>query len=134
MLAATLYLFLIWAIYSIWKDLKSEVNHHKNEIIPPLKLILKSKDKAEIFQKIEITIGKDKSNDFCITEGKISAQHARLFYKHKLWWVEDNHSINGTFLNNEKIETPVLLTNGDQLRCGSSFIEIKISNGTNWYS
>lgn len=129
LLAATLYLFLIWSIYSIWKDLKRDVNLHENKNVPSLQLILQGKDRVERFQKSEVTIGKDKGNDLCIAKGELSAQHARLFYKQKLWWVEDLHSTNGTFLNNEKLETPALLTNGDQLRCGTSFIEIKIGNG-----
>ncbi|HEY60517.1 MAG TPA: FHA domain-containing protein [Anaerolineae bacterium] len=129
LLATTLYLFLIWSIYSIWKDLKREVNLHKDKNIPSLRLILQSKDRVGIFRKSEVFIGKDKGNDFIIADGELSAQHTRLFYTQKLWWVEDLHSTNGTFLNNEKLETPILLTNGDQLQCGTSFIEIQIGNG-----
>ena len=42
------------------------------------------------------------------------------------WWVEDLDSTNGTFLNQIQVEEPMVITSGDDLRCGRINIQIKI--------
>jgi pSer/pThr/pTyr-binding forkhead associated (FHA) protein len=61
-----------------------------------------------------------------LEEKTISARHARLYYEMAQWWAEDLHSTNGTFLNDELIASPMVLTSGDHLRCGEAIFEISI--------
>ncbi|MFU8774027.1 MAG: FHA domain-containing protein, partial [Anaerolineales bacterium] len=46
------------------------------------------------------------------------AQHARLSFHHNQWWIEDMGSKNGTFLNQQFVATPLVVTSGDELLFG----------------
>ena len=55
-----------------------------------------------------ISIGRDSKNTICYKSKFASSQHATLEYKNKQWTVQDNKSINGTFVNNERITKKTL--------------------------
>lgn len=58
-------------------------------------------------------------------EAGVSRQHAHLFQQAGAWLIDDLESMNGTFVNQEKVipGVPVPLANGDLIRCGKvSFI------------
>ena len=53
---------------------------------------------------------------------KLSRQHARIYEENGLAYVADLGSLNGTFLNHQKIvDEPVTLNTGDELHFGSEF-------------
>ena len=78
------------------------------------------------FNQAELTIGRDPTCECSLDEPTISARHARLSYHHAQWWVEDLHSRNGSFLNDEPVRSKVVITSGDSLRCGSIVMIIDI--------
>jgi pSer/pThr/pTyr-binding forkhead associated (FHA) protein len=49
------------------------------------------------------TIGRALTNTISIEESSISAEHARIWFQHDSWYVEDAHSSNGTFVRNEPV-------------------------------
>jgi len=50
----------------------------------------------------------------------VSRQHARLLRKNEGWTIEDLHSTNGTFVNDQPVSPshPTPLNDGDRVRCG----------------
>jgi pSer/pThr/pTyr-binding forkhead associated (FHA) protein len=40
------------------------------------------------------------------------------------WWLKDLQSTNGTFLNGERVEEPIVITDGDQIHCGKIVISV----------
>ena len=42
------------------------------------------------------------------------------------WWLEDLKSTNGTFLNEEKLDTPTVIVTGDEIRCGQVPVRVQI--------
>lgn len=128
LLVVALYAFLSWALYTVWRDLKRQSKLLTSPQVPPLTLIQKMDgiSKPYRFTIPEITIGRDPACDFPLQEKTISAQHARLLYHHSQWWVEDLHSTNGTFLNQEPVSEPVVIASGDQLRCGQLLFQISL--------
>lgn len=58
---------------------------------------------------------------FAGAAGGLSRRHARLFVRDNQFWVEDLHSVNLTYLNNQKLdpEQPQRVKDGDLLRLGS---------------
>lgn len=121
-LAITLYAFLGWGLYTLWIDLRRQ-----SQVIittrkaPELTLAQPSSGDPESFyrfQSPEIILGRDPASDCHLEDKTISAQHARLSYHHSHWWVEDLNSTNGTFLNHQPVNEPLVLTSGDTLRFG----------------
>jgi diguanylate cyclase (GGDEF)-like protein len=68
----------------------------------------------------EITIGRDDDNDIYVPLHTISRRHARIFVREQEHYVEDLDSTNGTFLNEQELDRPEPLLNGDLLRCGGA--------------
>lgn len=127
-LAAALYIFLGWALLTLWQDLKHQSKSLVNRQPIPITLLRRINDgaKSYSFTTPEITIGRDPACDYPLDDKTVSAQHTRLYYRHSQWWVEDLRSTNGTFLNQEPVSTPLVLTAGDQLRCGEVVFTISI--------
>lgn len=58
---------------------------------------------------------KDKAT-ICIQDDVISRDHALIQYRDYAYWISDRGSINGTFVNDEKITGERTLQNGDRIR------------------
>lgn len=54
-----------------------------------------------------ITIGRDKSNVISINDKHISGKHAAITFNDGVWEISDNHSLNGTYVNNIRINEKV---------------------------
>jgi pSer/pThr/pTyr-binding forkhead associated (FHA) protein len=71
------------------------------------------------------TIGRSPDCDIFLDDVTVSRKHAVLVYKDDAFFIEDQGSLNGTFLNRRRIESG-RLENGDELQIGKyklSFLE-----------
>jgi pSer/pThr/pTyr-binding forkhead associated (FHA) protein len=129
LLAIVFYVFLGWALLTLWQDLRNQIGKLKPPKIPTISLKIQTDhiDKVLSFSTSDVIIGRDPASNFYLEDQTISAQHARLSYHHKQWWVEDLNSRNGTYLNQEPVLDAHVITTGDQLRCGGLTIELKFS-------
>jgi hypothetical protein len=127
-LMLSLYGFLAWAFITLWRDLKMQTKLLALRQPPPLWLWVEAQgDSLPLsFNRQVIAIGRDPLCDVILDDGTVSAQHARLTYRQSQWWLEDLHSTNGTFLNQEAVLEPVVITSGDELRCGQVILRLKI--------
>jgi pSer/pThr/pTyr-binding forkhead associated (FHA) protein len=126
--AACLYAFVGFAIYTLWRELKYANERRLAEVVPTISLnYLDSGEQTSSFSQHEITLGRDNGNNMVISDETVSAHHARLSYRHRQWWLEDLQSTNGTFLNNERIYTPVVIVSGDEIIFGNVSLLILIS-------
>ena len=123
-LTLALYAFLVYAVRTIWQDLRQQTQSATLKPVPPIYLRPEGNAQATIFKLNEITVGRSPACDMCIQDETVSAVHARLYYRKNQWWVEDRDSSNGSTLNSLPIETPTVLTSGDQLTLGSFNIQI----------
>ena len=64
-----------------------------------------------------ITIGRDTKNDLTLASPTVSREHAVLTLRDGDFLIEDQGSLNGTFLNRSRIESGKL-ENGDELQIG----------------
>jgi hypothetical protein len=71
-------------------------------------------------------IGADPTNDLVLTnDDYVSAKHAFIRYDKGSLVLADQHSKNGTFLNENRLKDVALtLTPGDRIRIGSSTFEV----------
>jgi ABC-type multidrug transport system ATPase subunit len=66
----------------------------------------------------KITIGRARDNDHIIDHPMVSGHHARLTIREGGYVLEDLGSANGTFLNGEKVTTPVQIGADDSFQIG----------------
>jgi pSer/pThr/pTyr-binding forkhead associated (FHA) protein len=128
LLAAVLYAFLIWALYTIWQDLRTQTTMIRSRKIPAITLAVTNTldDQSLTFITSEVLVGRSTASTYQVRNETVSSNHARLSYHSNQWWVEDLRSTNGTFLNDERIYTPTVIINGDDLRCGQVNIQVNI--------
>lgn len=129
-LAAALYAFLGWALYTLWRDLRMQTLILAAQKTPTITLTRIGMDEFEpvSFQKSEIFIGRELTSSLPIIDDTVSGQHARLAYRHNQWWVEDLKSTNGTFLNEEPVRTMTVLVSGDEIRVGQTVMKVEIAS------
>lgn len=123
-----LYAFLAWALLTIWRDLKRQSETQRSRQAPPITLLRKTEQDWTPFHftSLEILVGRDPLCDCLMDDKTVSAEHARLSYHHSQWWIEDLHSRNGTYLNQEAVSSPVVVTSGDELRFGQIVFRVEI--------
>jgi pSer/pThr/pTyr-binding forkhead associated (FHA) protein len=128
-LAITLYAFLGWAFYTLLQELRLQ----GNKLAAQKKLGIsfqikpeKGKESVQHFSQQEIMLGRDTNCDLSVMDDALSAHHARITFHHGQWWLEDLNSTNGTYLNNEKLNTAAVVITGDEFRCGNTLFSIRI--------
>jgi pSer/pThr/pTyr-binding forkhead associated (FHA) protein len=118
LLAVLLYAFLAWALYTLWRDLRRQAELQTARQVRPLDITFDGLEQGLRFTQLEVIIGRGRGCDVLLDDKTVSGRHARLAYHHGQWWLEDLASTNGTFLNGEPVSVAVVLTHGDQIRCG----------------
>jgi hypothetical protein len=68
--------------------------------------------------KDQSMVGRDPSCEIVVTDGSVSRRHARLEKRGGAWWVVDQGSANGTYLNSLKVAEQAL-KNNQELRFGA---------------
>ncbi len=69
-------------------------------------------------------IGRAMGCDLRLEDTYVSQEHARIFGKNGSWYVEDPGSTNGTFVNEQRLAAPAMLTAGDRVRVGTTILEL----------
>lgn len=128
LLAIALYGFIFWAVYTIWRELQIHSQALATKKIPPL--IISSLDTLDStpvrFEVPEIILGRDAACSLVVADETVSARHSRFSYRQNQWWIEDLHSTNGTYLNEEPVTTPTVIVSGDEIRCGQAAFRVEI--------
>src|SRR5512141_1168571 len=68
--------------------------------------------------KDQSMVGRDPSCEIVVTDGSVSRRHARLERRGTAWWVVDQGSANGTYLNSQRIAEQAIRP-GQELRFGA---------------
>lgn len=126
LMAGSLFIFLGFVLWIIWKDLQSKNRQLTpgNQPIIGLRFPKENREFVIRRQLFEFELGRDNSCEVSIKDKSISTKHARFGFHHDHWWVEDLASTNGTFLNGERVTSAVVLSPGDILGIGKIELEI----------
>lgn len=132
-MAAALYAFLAWALITLWRELRQQEGLTAVEGVPPIQMVLQTIEGPIPYQFAvsEVLIGRDRGSDCYLEDLTVSGRHARLSYHNSQWWVEDLGSTNGTYLNDDRVDMPVVLTSGDELRIGQMRFMVHIDGEKN---
>jgi hypothetical protein len=68
--------------------------------------------------KDQSMVGREPSCEIVVTDGSVSRRHARLEKRGGVWWVVDQGSANGTYVNSLKVAEQAL-KNNQELRFGA---------------
>src|ERR1700716_4039385 len=74
----------------------------------------------------DVSIGRESSNDLCITDAALSRRHCLLMPKREQFALRDLGSRNGTRVNGVPVDEQ-LLSHGDQIAIGSSLLVFLLS-------
>ncbi len=85
-------------------------------------LVLRSSGRwSDVFRlspPVEVVIGRASSNQIVIRDQQASRHHAKIFWTDSTWVLSDLGSVNGTFLNQNRIEDHQVLRDGDTIQVG----------------
>ena len=129
LLALTLYLFLAWAVRIIWQDLRQIKTVSQQQAINPLLLTIDAGPNdltTHFLINPENILGRGPNCDINLQDETVSGQHARFYFEHKHWWLQDLGSSNGTYLNDLPLDQAAVLTDKDHLRFGGITAEVQL--------
>jgi len=72
-----------------------------------------------------ILIGRADDSTLVLTDDFASSRHARLTNRSGQWYVEDLGSTNGTYLDQQRVQGPLLIAPGQPIRIGQTALELR---------
>ena len=142
---ALLYLFFLRVLRAVWAELKPPppappppppAASRRREPAPSrgrrkgggghLVIVAPSEQKGRSFElNGELTVGRAAGCQVALEDNYVSQLHARVFTRDGGVWVEDLGSTNGPYLNDQRVSAPLAVRRGDQLKVGSTVLELK---------
>jgi hypothetical protein len=90
-----------------------------------LKVVEPQERRGQTFELAdEVTLGRAAGCGVRVEDAYTSSLHARLYRRNGSLWVEDLGSTNGTWVNAERIGSPMKLGKGDLLQVGGTVFEV----------
>jgi len=121
---ALLYLILVGFSRALLRDLRSaEVTQLASESgIGRLQVVESPDDEPALGTAIALgpinSIGRNVNSTIFIDDDFVSGTHAMLTFRGRSWFIEDQGSTNGTYVNGHRIDRPVAMSFGDELTIG----------------
>lgn len=79
--------------------------------------------KRFVLDKNKIGIGRGADNVIVLEGDSVSRRHAQIERRNNRWYIVDNGSTNGTYLNEEQIVREAPLNNSDRLKVGPTILK-----------
>ncbi len=121
---AILYLILMGFARSLMRDLRNaeRAQQASQAGIGRLQVLESPEDEPPAGRPIALgpinSIGRNVNNTIFVEDDFVSANHAMLTFRGRAWFIEDQGSTNGTYVNGHRIDRPVALSHGDELTIG----------------
>ena len=121
---ALLYLILFGFARSLLRDLRSaEMTQIASQSgIGRLAVVESADDEPAVGTTIALgpinSIGRNVNSTIFIDDDFVSGGHAMLTFRGRSWFIEDQGSTNGTYVNGHLIDRAVALSFGDELTIG----------------
>lgn len=132
LLSALLLLGFVAAIaWLIYRDMKMTAVSLAAEERPlgTLRVIANEGDEpvvGALFPLLPVTsIGRGSTNTIVLPTGFASAEHVLISRRNGQWWLQDQESRNGTFLNEARVEGTAVISPGDIITVGGTQLKIE---------
>ena len=126
-----LYLILFNFARSLLRDLRSaEVTQLASQTgIGRLAVLESIADEPGVGNAIALgpinSIGRNVNSTIYIDDDFVSGTHAMLTFRGRSWFIEDQGSTNGTYVNGHRIDRAVALSFGDELTIGRARMRLE---------
>ncbi len=130
--ASLLLLFTGALLWLLWRDFWVTTREIEKQRIPRGRLIVLASECEDLpvdteFPLLPLTsLGRAPTNTTLIPDNFASNEHALITYRGGNWWLEDRNSSNGTLLNGQHIEEPVILSSGDLIGIGRVTLRLQL--------
>jgi len=127
---ALLYLFLFSIVVLTQRELRAEVAARSTS--PRSRLIVIDPGPTPHVPGQAITLepvtrfGRADSSTVVLDDDFVSTAHAMVLLKEDRWWIRDEGSTNGTYVNGVRVERDVPLAEGDELQIGQVRLKMAI--------
>lgn len=130
--ALILYVFLGTVLIYVLRDIKTTSQHiDESQRVSGKLIVIEHTDiAAEIGQTYPLrrltTLGRGPTNTIVLQDSFASVYHAQIVYRSGQWWIEDQHSHNGTSLNDIPLTEAVVLSSGDIVSIGRTKLLVEL--------
>ena len=119
---ALIYVFFFVVVRLLWRDIRTAVRASASPL-GRLFVIASPSGEPSPGSSIPLdavtTIGRDVNNSLVVDDEFVSADHAVLTFRGRVWFLEDRGSINGTYLNGQLVRGVIPLGYGDEIGLGA---------------
>ena len=128
LLFISLYAFLAVALWLFWKSLTGTRLRGGTIAIPTLTLAttIDEEQVIQTFTSSDVVVGRNPDCDLILVDETVSGRHGRLTYNLNQWWYEDLKSTNSSWLDDLKIEEPIVVKDNDSIYCGDAVFKVYI--------
>jgi pSer/pThr/pTyr-binding forkhead associated (FHA) protein len=119
---ALIYGFFFLIARALWRDLRSTVSTAGT---PLGRLVVVASPEGQPAPGTSLpldavtTLGRDVNNTVVVDDAFVSADHAMVTFRGRIWFLEDRRSTNGTFLNGQPVQGEVPMGYGDEIQLGA---------------
>jgi pSer/pThr/pTyr-binding forkhead associated (FHA) protein len=127
-----LYVIIYYALKIMYRDVKNGGKKRRPSVAKGnygLEIINSGngkdlKDGSIIPIRSDVTIGRKDDNSIVLSDQHVSGNHAKIVVRNNLLFIEDLNSTNGIYLNGNKINGKVKLSNKDEIKIGTAVFKI----------
>jgi len=116
---------------ALWKQphptLRRGADQRKHAQFASLRLRLLPEEVILELPRPDVVVGRHSEADVRLTHPDVSRRHCRLAFVDGRWRVQDLNSLNGVYLNNERI-VDATIYEGDRLRLGGQVLIVDMVN------
>lgn len=105
-------------------DLQEKLN--RRSVYPRLIYQVDGTAASYVVCAVQVTIGRDASNDVVLNDSRVSRRHAKIQFNGAGFEIVDEGSMNGVVLNGERISGTAPINDGDKLDLGGVVITVYI--------
>jgi pSer/pThr/pTyr-binding forkhead associated (FHA) protein len=127
---ALIYVFFFAVVRFLWRDIRATVRSTASPL-GRLVVVASPSGQPEAGSSLALdavtTLGRDVNNSLVVEDEFVSAEHAVLSFRGRVWFLEDRGSTNGTYLNGQRVQDAVPLGYGDEIGLGGVRLRLERS-------